>query len=265
MPTARSTSFDKYDAYARSVQSPREDARFMRLVYRNVNKSEPTVMREDFCGTFALCCEWVKLDETKRAIGLDIDPEPLEYGASQYLSELTASQQKRVTTKQRDVLVRYRAASDIICALNFSYFCFHERATLLRYFRSCRQSLRPKGLFVVDAFGGPQHGEPSLDRKRLPGLTYFFEQENFDPINNRTRFSIHFKPRDGRTRKRAFSYDWRMWSIPEIRDVMLDAGFKAVDVYWEGTSRDGRGSGRFNRKEKGEPCHVWVAYVVGRV
>ena len=265
MSTARSASFDKYEAYARSVQSPREDARFMRLVYRNLNKSEPTIMREDFCGTFALCCEWVKLDETKRAIGLDIDPEPLAYGTETYLSELTPSQQKRVRTLERDVLVRYASKSDIICALNFSYFCFQERATLLRYFKACRQSLRPEGLFVVDAFGGPQCGEPSTDKKRLPGLTYYFEQENFDPINNRTRFSIHFKPKDGKTRKRAFTYDWRMWSIPEIRDVMLDAGFKEVEVYWEGTSRDGRGSGRFNRKAKGEPCQVWVAYVVGRV
>jgi len=237
----------------------------MRLVYRNLNATEPTIMREDFCGTFALCCEWVKLDETKKAIGLDIDPEPLAYGSAHYLSDLTSSQQKRVQTVQRDVLVRSSKKSDIICALNFSYFCFHERATLLRYFKACRQSLRSNGLFVVDAFGGPQHGEPSLDTKRLPGLTYFFEQENFDPINNRTRFSLHFKPKGGKTRKRAFTYDWRMWSIPEIRDVMLDAGFEAVEVYWEGTSRDGRGSGRFNRKDKGEPCQVWVAYVVGRV
>jgi SAM-dependent methyltransferase len=265
MPTARSASFDKYEAYARSVQSPREDARFMRLVYRNLNKNEASIMREDFCGTFALCCEWVKLDESKRAIGLDIDPEPLAYGAANYLSELSPSQQKRVKTVERDVLLRHTTKSDVICALNFSYFCFHERATLLRYFQACRHSLRQNGLFVVDAFGGPQCGEPSTDKKRLPGLTYFFEQENFDPINNRTRFSIHFKPKDGKTRKRAFTYDWRMWSIPEIRDVMLDAGFKGVEVYWEGTSRDGRGSGRFNRKAKGEPCQVWVAYVVGRV
>jgi SAM-dependent methyltransferase len=265
MPTARSASFDKYEAYARSVQSPREDARFMRLVYRNLNKNEASIMREDFCGTFALCCEWVKLDESKRAIGLDIDPEPLAYGTTNYFSELLPSQRTRIKTLQRDVLVRHTTKSDIICALNFSYFCFHERATLLRYFKACRHSLRSNGLFIVDAFGGPQHGEPSLDKKRLPGLTYFFEQENFDPINNRTRFSLHFKPKDGRTHKRAFTYDWRMWSIPEIRDVMLDAGFKGVEVYWEGTARDGRGSGRFNRKAKGEPCQVWVAYVVGRV
>ena len=265
MKNTATPSFDKYAAYAQSVQSPREDARFMRLIYRNLNKQEPAIMREDFCGTFALCCEWVKLDAAKRAIGLDIDPEPISYGTAHYLSDLTKEQQSRVTILERDVLVRFSKRSDIICALNFSYFAFHSRETLLKYFKASRQSLNPGGLFVVDAFGGPQHGEPSLDMKRLPGLTYFFEQEHFDPINNRTRFSLHFKPKGSRTRKRAFTYDWRMWSIPEIRDVMLDAGFKEVEVYWEGTARDGRGSGRFHRKSRGESCAVWVAYVVGRV
>jgi hypothetical protein len=118
-------------------------------------------------------------------------------------------------------------------------------------------------LFVVDVFGGPQYGEPSVDTKRLPGLDYFFEQELFDPISNSTRFHIHFKPRGKRPYKKAFSYDWRMWSIPEIRDLMLDAGFKDVVVYWEGTGRNGRGSGKFNRRAKGESCSIWVAYVVG--
>lgn len=256
--------FDKYAAYAQSVQSPDADARFMRLLYRNLTKREPMTLREDFCGTFALCCEWVKLGLDKRAIGLDIDSEPLAYGALNYLSQLSEEQQRRVTTLERDVLVRYPRKSDIICALNFSYFAFQERATLLTYFKSCRQALNREGLLVVDTFGGSQHHEPSLDVKRLPGLTYYFEQEHFDPINNRTRFSLHFRPKGAKTRKRAFTYDWRMWSIPEIRDAMIDAGFKDVEVYWEGTARNGRGSGRFYRKSRGEPCQVWLAYVVGR-
>lgn len=264
MNTALTVSFDKHAAYALAVQSPKEDARFLRLVYRNINKSEPTILREDFCGTFALCCEWAKLDETKRAMGLDIDPDPLEYGMKCYLSKLSDSAQRRVRTLKRDVLKRLSTKADIICALNFSYFAFHSRDTLLRYFTNCRKCLRPGGLFVVDAFGGAQHAEPSMDKKRLPGLTYYFEQEHFDPINNRTRFSLHFKPNGSRMRKRAFTYDWRMWSIPEIRDVMLDAGFKNVDVYWEGTGRNGRGSGRFTRKTHGESCRVWVAYIVAQ-
>lgn len=263
MKTALS-AFDKYHAYAQSVQSPEADARFLRVLYRNINKREPTILREDFCGTFSLCCEWAKLGADKRAIGLDIDPEPLGYGTHNYLSQLSEDQRSRVTTLERDVLVRYSKRSDIICALNFSYFAFQERATLLTYLRACRASLKRDGLMVVDTFGGSQHHEPSLDVKRLPGLTYYFEQEHFDPINNRTRFSLHFRPKGSRTKRKAFTYDWRMWSIPEIRDAMQDAGFKDVEVYWEGTARNGRGSGKFHRRSRGEPCQVWLAYVVGR-
>lgn len=264
MGLALSKTFDKYEAYAKSVQASRNEAKLVRLLYRNLNGSEPTTLREDFCGTFAMCCEWVKFDASKQAIGLDIDPEPLEYGKENYLPKLNESARNRILTLERDVLARPSPQADIIAAFNFSYFAFHSRATLLRYFKTCRQALHRNGLMMVDTFGGSQHCEPSLDVRRLPGLTYYFEQEHFDPISNRTRFSLHYKPKNGRIRKRAFTYDWRMWSIPEIRDTMLDAGFSQVEVYWEGTGRDGRGSGRFHRRERGEPCDVWVAYVVGR-
>jgi len=264
MGAVQPKGFDKYQAYAKSVQASRNEAKLLRLLYRNINKAEPVSLREDFCGTFAMCCEWVKLDPSKQAVGLDIDPEPISYGSEHYLPQLSEGERNRIITLQRDVLAKPAPQADIIAALNFSYFAFHSRETLLRYFKTCKQSLRSKGLFVVDTFGGSQHSEPSLDVRRLPGLTYYFEQEHFDPINNRTRFSLHYKPKNGRIRKRAFTYDWRMWSIPEIRDTMYDAGFKEVEVYWEGTARDGRGSGRFHRRERGEPCDVWVAYVIGR-
>lgn len=256
-------SFDKYAAYAASVQSAHYDARFLRRLYRELVRREPTVLREDFCSTFELCCEWVKLDGTKEAIGLDIDPEPLEYGRIHYLAQLSVSAQARVRVSERDVLSAGAPRADIVCALNFSYFAFHERRTLLTYFKQCRRTLKPHGLLAVDIFGGPHYSEPSVDTKKLPDLEYTFEQEFFEPVSNRTRFHIHFKPRGKRPQKRAFSYDWRMWSIPEIRDVMYEAGFKDVVVYWEGTGRNGRGSGKFHRREAGEACSIWVAYVVG--
>lgn len=30
---------------------------------------------------------------------------------------------------------------------------------------------------------------------------------------------------------KAFTYDWRLWSIPEMRDAMLEAGFRKVKIY----------------------------------
>jgi len=256
-------SFDKYAAYAVAVQSASYDARVIRRIYRELVRREPTLMREDFCSTFQLCCEWVKLDRTKQAVGLDIDPEPLAYGRSHYLAQLSSSERERVNVLQRDVLRAGAPRADLICALNFSYFVFKQRSTLSAYFRRCRRVLESGGMLLVDLFGGPHYGEPAMDTKTLPGLKYWFEQEFFDPISNYTRFHIHFKPRGRRIQKRVFSYDWRMWSIPEVCDLMREAGFKDVVVYWEGTGRNGRGSGRFHRRERGESCSIWVAYVAG--
>jgi SAM-dependent methyltransferase len=255
--------FDKYRAYSEAVQSPDHDVRFLRRVYRELVGAEPIVMREDFCGTFALCCEWAKLGKETRAIGLDIDPEPIEYGKSHYLQRLSPSVQSRVKIVTQDVLTPLRARADITCALNFSYFAFHERSILLRYFSSVKRTLHKNGIFIVDIFGGPDYGTVYVDTKRLPNFVYTFEQEYFDPISNRTRFHIHFAPRNARKIKNAFTYDWRMWSIPEVKDLMKEAGFKDVVVYWEGTAKNGRGSGEFHRRSKGESCSIWVGYVVG--
>ena len=42
------------------------------------------ILREDFCGTFAICCEWAKSGATFEAHGVDLDPEPLQYGKERY-------------------------------------------------------------------------------------------------------------------------------------------------------------------------------------
>jgi SAM-dependent methyltransferase len=258
-----SAAFDKYAAYAEAVQSTHHDVRFMRRLYRELTHGEPRTMREDFCGTFSLCCEWVKLGSENRAIGMDIDPEPLAYGAQNYFSALSESEKRRVSAVEQDVLSKSTVKADIVCAFNYSYFVFQSRETLLRYFKAVRQSLRAGGIFMVDCFGGPLCGKPSVESRKISGLTYYWEQESFDPISNRARFSIHFKPKGGRKRNRVFSYDWRMWSLAELRDLMLEAGFKDTRVYWEGTGRDGSGSGVFNYRVKGEAVERWVAYMVG--
>ena len=257
------SDFDKYAVYTHAVQSPAHDAKFLRTVYRDIREAEPVVLREDFCGTHALACAWVKLGTDMRAIGIDIDPEPLQYGRENHQGVLTGQQRDRLTIMQGDVLTTRLPKADIVCAFNFSYFCFHSREALRAYFKGVKRTLSPSGIFVLDIFGGPQHGEPCVDTKRLAGLRYFFEQEFFDPISNRTRFHLHFHPRGSRIRRRVFSYDWRMWSIPEVRDALADAGFSKSAVYWEGTGRNGRGSGRYHKREKGEACRVWTAYIIG--
>ena len=59
----------------------------------------------------------------------------------------------------------------------------------------------------------------------------------------------------------AFTYDWRLRSIPELKDILEEVGFKCT-VYWEGTDEDGEGDGEFEPAEQGEDCESWVAYLV---
>ncbi|MGE0762665.1 MAG: class I SAM-dependent methyltransferase [Bdellovibrionales bacterium] len=250
--------FDKYWYYRDAVQAPDVDARFMFNLYRRLRGRKPKVLHEDFCGTFANLCEWVKINPQTKGIGIDLDPEPLAYGCEHYLPRLTTAQQKRLKLLQANVLTARPGLADVVLALNFSYYIFKTRKELLNYFRHAYAGLSGRGIFVVDAFGGPACAEANVDRTRKRGYTYFWEQVNFEPITNLAKFQIHFK-RDGeKIRKKVFCYDWRMWSLPEIREAMLDAGFRKTAVYWEDDHGD------FRPGTKGDAdCTAWIAYVVG--
>ena len=76
---------------------------------------------------------------------------------------------------------------------------------------------------------------------------------------------IHFRFPDGSKIKEAFTYEWRLWTIPELRELLMEAGFKRVDVYWEGTDEDGEGDGEYSVSTCGEACEGWVSYLVAAV
>lgn len=263
---APETEFDKYEYYKKSVQSPDEDVLFLERVYQELNQSKPVLLREDFCGTFAICCEWVRLNEAYKATGIDIDQEPLEYGKKNYFSELNAGQQDRILLKEQSVLDSDLPAADIACALNFSYFCFKDRATLKKYFQSVYNSLNENGLLFLDCFGGGKCSEANEEETEYEDekFSYFWDQDSFDPVSNFAQFYIHFKRYGEKKRGKVFSYDWRMWSIPELRDLLKEAGFSETHVYWEGTDEDGDGDGVFSRVQTGEECEAWVAYVIAK-
>src|SRR5437868_11891569 len=88
--------FDKYDLYRRAVQSAESDVEFIRDTYKELKGKQARTFREDFCGTFALSTEWIKLNPQNNAIGVDLDPEPMAYGKTHYLSKLRPDQQKRM-------------------------------------------------------------------------------------------------------------------------------------------------------------------------
>jgi ubiquinone/menaquinone biosynthesis C-methylase UbiE len=255
--------FDKYDYYCRSVQSPDTDAALFKTIYKDLTGKKFTTLGEDFCGTFAISCEWVKLDPKHKSIAVDLSAEPINYGKKHYLAALSLDQQKRIKVMNSNVLNPKLPKADCIAAMNFSFFIFKTRAELKKYFENVYRRLNRGGVFICDCFGGPESFQ-SVEEKTKIGNEYsvYWQQEWFDHINNLTQFYLHFQPKGGKIYKRVFSYHWRMWSISEIREIMVEAGFKKTHAYWEGTDKKGKGNGKFKRTERTtEECESWIAMI----
>ena len=72
---------------------------------------------------------------------------------------------------------------------------------------------------------------------------------------------IHFDFSDGSSIRKAFTYDWRLWSIPEVRELLLEAGFSKVHVYWEKTDDEGDGIGAFWEPKRVDNDEVWWTFL----
>lgn len=256
---------DKYELYQASVQCPDADIDFFALAYKKAYRRKPLVLREDFCGTAAVSCAWVTSNKRRRAIGVDLDPEPLQWGEERNVSQLKPGAQQRVTLHRGDVRTVRTEPADVVAAQNFSFYIFRRREDVIAYFRAARNSLGDQGILVLDVFGGPEAiSEDRREKRRVSGFTYVWDQRRFDPITHECTFHIHFRFPDGSKLKRAFTYEWRWWSIPEVREMLAEAGFRSSHVYWEGTDKHtGEGNGVFRRRRHAPGDPAWVSYVVG--
>ncbi|MBI4062276.1 MAG: hypothetical protein HY403_12710 [Elusimicrobia bacterium] len=176
----------------------------------------------------------MKLGPGYAAHGRDVDAEPLQYGRDHNLPRLAPEQRRRVTLARQDVLKPGGPSPDLILAQNFSYFALKKRETLKAYFVNCRKSLRPGGVLALDIFGGAGTHKRGVERTDHRDFVFYWEQYGFDPVTHEARCAIHFKPKGRRKVKDVFVCDWRLWTIPEIRDLLREAGFRASHVYWEG-------------------------------
>lgn len=265
---ARSERPDRHILYQRAVQNPEAEIDFVDRVFRSLRQRKGARIREDFCGTAANSCEWVRRRSTNTAVGLDLDQPTLDWGRAHNLARLGPGQQPRVTLLKRNVLTPGADAKsmDAILALNFSWWIFKERDTLVRYFRTVRESLVRDGLFILDIYGGYESFDEQQERRPIGrgknSFTYIWDQESFDPITNETLCHIHFKLKNGQRLDKAFTYDWRIWTIPETQDILADAGFKRSIVYWEGSNSRGGGNGVFRPAKHGTVCAAFIAYIV---
>lgn len=250
------------DLYEACVQHPPLLAAFLRRVHAH----HPRSLREDFCGSAALCREWVRSDPdpSSRALGVDADPAAI-LAATDRLARLNPDARSRVELLLADALDPRQAdpsiPPDVIFVGNFSLGEIHDRPSLVRYLAASRARLAPRGVFVCDTFGGasafrrgairrihplPPPAPPTESGLASPAVPsphpapntrihYTWEQRHADPFHARVTCALHFRVETGgditHEYTDAFVYHWRLWSVPELRDAMHEAGFARTEVY----------------------------------
>jgi len=252
---------DINDLYERSVQCPESEVLLIYQSWEELRERRPVFIREDFCGTSAVAREWVKQNEANRVIGVDLDPVVLEWAQNKIDAELTEEQVSRIKLVEHDVFTAEIPPVDCTLAMNFSYYGFKKRSQLLRYFKNVRSGLKDDGLFLLDAYGGSDSFVEMQEERDLDGFTYIWDQHTVNPITGDVLNYIHFEFPDGSKINKAFTYEWRFWTLPELQDALMEAGFSQVVVYWEGADEDGGGNGQWKIDTRGEACAGWVAYI----
>ena len=263
--TSLAATADRHELYELSVQCAEAEIDFVDAAYKRIRGRKARLLREDFCGTANVCCEWVRRGGKRRAVGVDLDGEVLAWGRDNNVARLGKKQRERITLLQHDVLEVRTEAPDIILAMNFSYWLLEQRPLLLKYFRSVHEALGDEGVFFLDAYGGDDSFREIEEPRQIDdggdGFTYVWEQASFNPIDHHVVCYIHFGFPDGSELRKAFTYEWRLWTLPEVRDLLTEAGFRRVTVYWQGWDKHGEPDGDFNPATRADADAGWICYV----
>ncbi len=221
----RQSAPDRHELYELCVQSVGDLAPLLRAIHGG----SPRVLGEDFAGTAALSRLWADGSPESRAIAVDLDAEALgRHGGHE-----------RVATHVSDVR-EVADPCDVLFVGNFSIGYLHTRGELVEYLRHARSRLNEGGVFVCDTYGGESafllgtvHRPHPLGDGRI--CRYTWEQRHADPTTGMVTNVIHFRiERAGVIEHEimdAFVYEWRLWSVPELRDAMAEAGFGQTQVY----------------------------------
>ncbi len=235
---------DRHLLYEASVQNVEAEIDFVDAEFERLRGRRARYLREDFCGTANTSSEWVRRRNDNYATGVDLDAEVLAWGEAHHLHPMKPSARERIVLLNDDVLEVQTPLQDVVLAMNFSYFLFTERAELRRYFRRVRESLVDDGVFFLDCFGGYDAFRVLKERTEHDAFTYVWDQAAYNPVNGHMTCHIHFRFPDGSRLKQAFTYHWRLWTLPEIREILEEAGYARTIVYWQGWDEDeeeGRG------------------------
>ena len=114
----------------------------------------------------------------------------------------------------------------------------------------------------MSCYGGYDASHVMKEHTKYKDYTYTWDQAAYNPITGEILCHIHFKFKDGSRLKKAFTYDWRLWTLPEIREILSEAGFSKVVVYWQGWDEDEKeGNGEFLPVEDADADAGWISYI----
>jgi SAM-dependent methyltransferase len=224
-----SAELDRHELYELCVQSPRDVVAMLRAIHGH----SPRVLGEDFAGTAALSYLWAESGSEGRAIAVDLDGSAL-------LRRPDHPRVARIVGDVRAATGVAEHACDVVFVGNFSIGYLHTRSDLVAYLRHACSRLNPGGVFVCETYGGESAfltGDITRDHDLPDGgrVRYTWEQREANPLTGMVTDVLHFRvERAGRVECKlpdAFVYRWRLWSVPELRDAMVEAGFSTMEVY----------------------------------
>jgi SAM-dependent methyltransferase len=233
-------SQDKYRLYLESVQSPKESADELDRVWEESGpRRKPRLFIEDFSGAAALSAAWLAKAPERRAIAVDIDPVPQAWGQA----HLPPAALERIQYETVSVLDHDPAEkADIIAAMNFSWLLFTTRNALREYFESCHRRLAPGGILIMDLMAGTDAAVVGTEARIVKGKSsslrykYFWSCRSYNALTALGTWTISWKFSDGSVLKHAFKYDWRLWTVPEVTEILTSLGFKVT--HWVDVAED---------------------------
>ena len=253
---------DRHILYERAVQCVESEIDMVDETFLKLRGRQARTLREDFCGTANTSCEWVRRRADNLAWGVDLDEEVLAWGEKHNLGRLAEDATGRIQLLHADVLNVDTPAMDVVLAMNFSYWTFHTRQALRDYFSRIRECLVDDGMLFLDFYGGYETMREMEEETDHDDFIYVWDQNRYNPITGDINCQIHFKFPDGSQIKQAFNYDWRLWTLPEVRELLDEAGFSRVLVHWEGTDeKTQEGDGVFTATEIGEADAAFICYL----
>jgi hypothetical protein len=270
-PRGRAATADRHSLYELSVQDPPSEVEFTTSTFHELRRREAMSLREDFCGTAVFSLAWVESHQGRTAIGVDLDHETLDWGLRKRILPAGGDYASRITLRNANVLEPRSPLVDVAVAFNFSYWCFETRAALRAYFEAARAGLVADGVFYLDTYGGTEVPRHEINEREIEDpdgtandgqrFTYIWEQGDYNPITAHMDCAIHFKFADRSRIDNAFTYSWRVWTLRELIELLLEAGFVRVRVWAEEENNRGDPTGRYAEVQTLGNDGVWWVYV----